>query len=107
VDSASGISDFAVALSGTGTEPTVTNIVSTPGSSTTTTITKTVTCTITITHKWVTVKVHRRKKREYRKITTRSKGCPRPPAKKAAKPSRKHGKKNSRKHAKKRKPRAL
>jgi subtilase family serine protease len=94
--------DFTTALSGTGSEPTVTNTVTTPGTSTTvtTTVTKTVACTITVTSKWVTVKVHGKKRREFKKVTTRSKGCPKT-AKKAAKPKKKHSKpskKPSKKH---------
>jgi Pro-kumamolisin, activation domain/IPT/TIG domain len=94
-------SDFTVALSGTGAEPTstLTNTVTTPGTTTTKTVTKKVTCTITVTWKWVTVKVHRKKKREHKKVTKRSKGC-KTTAKKAAKPSKKHKKaaKPSKKH---------
>jgi subtilase family serine protease len=95
VNSSSGTSDLLVALSGTGAEPTntVTNTVTTPGTTTTKTVTKKVTCTITITWKWVTVKVHGKKKREHKKVTTRSKGC-KTTAKKAAKPSKKHGRKH-------------
>ena len=85
--------DFSVALSGTGAEPTntVTNTVTTPGTTTTKTVTKTITktCTITVKWRWVTVKVHGKKKREHKKFTTRSKGCKRP-TRKAAKPRRKH-----------------
>jgi hypothetical protein len=65
--SGSDTADFSVPLSGTGTEPT--NTVTTPGK----TITKT--CTITVKWRWVTVKVHGKKKREHKKFTTRSKGC--------------------------------
>jgi hypothetical protein len=97
--SAAQASSFTVALNGTGAEPTVTNTVTTPGTTTTntTTITKTVTkkvtCTITVSWKWVTVKVRGKKKREHKKVTTRSRGC-KTTAKKAAKPSKKHGKKH-------------
>jgi hypothetical protein len=103
VDAASDTPDFTVSLSGTGAEPTST--ITTPGATTSTTITKTVTktvtCTITVTHRWVTVKVHGKKKREYKKVTTRSKGCPKPATKKAAKPKRKH-ERPSKKHRRRR-----
>jgi hypothetical protein len=67
--------DLQVALNGTGTEPT--NTVTTPGTTTTKTVTKTIrkTCTITVRWRWVTVKVHGKKKREHKKFTHRSKGC--------------------------------
>ena len=72
--SGSNTPDFSVSLSGTGTEPTntVTNTVTT-----TKTVTKTIrkTCTITVKWRWVTVKVHGKKKREHKKFITRSKGC--------------------------------
>ena len=88
--SGSDTPDFSVALSGTGAEPT--NTVTTPGTTTTKTITKTIrkTCTITVKWRWVTVKVHGKKKRKHKKFTHRSKGCKRPPARRAAKPRRKH-----------------
>lgn len=73
--SGSATPDFSVALSGTGAEPT--NTVTTPGTTTTKTVTKTIrkTCTITVRWRWVTVKVHGKKKREHKKFTHRSKGC--------------------------------
>lgn len=110
IDPSSATSDFTVALSGTGAEPTntvtnvLTNTVTTPGTTattpgTTTTITKTVTCTITVTSKWVTVKLHGKKKREFKKVTTRSKGCP-SKAKRAGKPKKKHTKPSRKKQTK-------
>jgi hypothetical protein len=74
--SGSATPDLSVALSGTGAEPT--NTVTTPGK----TITKT--CTITVKWRWVTVKVHGKKKRKHKKFVHRSKGCKRPPARRAA-----------------------
>jgi Pro-kumamolisin, activation domain/IPT/TIG domain len=78
--------DLQAALNGTGAEPTITNTVTT-----TKTVTKTIrkTCTITVKWRWVTVKVHGKKKREHKKFTTRSKGCKRP-TRRAGKPRRKH-----------------
>lgn len=106
VDPASATADFSVALDGSGNEPTTTvttpgatttvttpgatTTVTTPGTTTTVTVTKKVLCTVTIRWKWVTVKVHGKKKRERRKVTTRSKGC-KTGARKAARPNGKHG----------------
>ena len=67
--------DLQTTLNGTGAEPT--NTVTTPGTTTTKTVTKTIrkTCTITVRWRWVTVKVHGKKKREHKKFVHRSKGC--------------------------------